>query len=316
MNISSLFGWILVAVVHLLARRGAVAQTLPNALVPESWQFAGVPPVRSRVCEATLVRRGVDFVTMFDRLMSRAHAEHLREVVGGWLMRGLGLTPGEYQSVGLRAALQSLRSGRPCWGHADLYFPPAGQTAPGVLILLHGNGWNAPAASGHFAEFATQFNLILVAPSFGWGNWESPAADACLRTLLDALESRFPHLDRTRFFLAGISQGGAGVGRGGAALASRFAGLIFLSPTMQLPVLASTNFVNGWRGRPVFVAFGGRDHNVWPSSVRAATNQLSEAGVIVSMWYEPTADHFMVFARCTELTRRLESWFQTTHNSR
>ena len=57
---------------------------------------------------------------------------------------------------------------------------------------------------------------------------------------------------------------------------------IFISPTMELDVIGSEAFAEGWRGRPVLVIQGDRDANVRPASVTAACERMESEGVRVT----------------------------------
>jgi hypothetical protein len=74
--------------------------------------------------------------------------------------------------------------------------------------------------------------------------------------------------------------------------------------------LAAERFAAGWRDRPIFVAYGGRDWSVRPESVEAGLAILEriEARVRVERFAEE--DHFLFFGRRTELLERIGSWME------
>mgnify|MGYP002779343929 CR=1 FL=1 len=114
--------------------------------------------------------------------------------------------------------------------------------------------------------------------------------------------------DPERVFLAGLSQGGAGVGRAGRATPERYAGLIFVSPEMERGVLGSPEFLDGWKGRPVLVIQGERDWNVLPRTVDAACELLEAGGLRVAQHRDPDAGHFLFFAKLDEVFAVIEGW--------
>ena len=97
-------------------------------------------------------------------------------------------------------------------------------------------------------------------------------------------------------------------GRAAAAMPDRFAGLVFLSPAIEHAVLNSPAFADGWKGRPVLVVQGGRDHNVKPHTVTAAVELMRANGAEVTYHLDPDADHFLFFAKLDETHRRIAEW--------
>lgn len=180
----------------------------------------------------------------------------------------------------------------------------------GLLVFLHGHGTNYPFVVHLLRPLCDRLRLCLVAPSFGYGNWEArggtEAIERAVRFGLTGFDA-----DPGRVFLMGLSQGGAGVGRGGAALPGAFAGLIFVSPEMESQVLASPAFRDGWTGRPVLVIQGERDINVRPHTVDAACAALEAAGVKVTQHRDPDASHFLFFAQIDALTELIAGWAES-----
>jgi pimeloyl-ACP methyl ester carboxylesterase len=179
-----------------------------------------------------------------------------------------------------------------------------------VLAILHGHGPNARLWPFVWERFADEHRLTVAAPSFGYGAWEHPDGVGVVERCLYAVS--FGPADMSRVYLAGISQGGAGVLRAAAAAPDRYAGLILLSPTIEPEVVESPAFRDGWRGRPVFVAHGGRDHNVTPESVAAGVAAMRAAGVDVTFHFDPDADHFLFFADLDGVHRRIGEWLRGT----
>ncbi|MCI0699850.1 MAG: hypothetical protein L0241_02030, partial [Planctomycetia bacterium] len=165
----------------------------------------------------------------------------------------------------------------------------------GLLVFLHGHGTNYLILLHALRSLCDRQRLILIAPSFGYGNWESTdsveAVERATRFGLAAFDA-----DPARVFLAGISQGGAGVSRAAEAYPDRFAGLIFISSTMETSVIGSQAFAEGWKGRPVLVIQGDRDRFVRPETVNAAVHRLEADEVKVTYHRDPEGGHFLFFA--------------------
>jgi pimeloyl-ACP methyl ester carboxylesterase len=181
----------------------------------------------------------------------------------------------------------------------------------GLLVFLHGHGNNYLFFVHALRPLCDRLRLALVMPSFGYGNWEAPGgAEAVERATRFGVSAIDP--EPARIFLGGISQGGAGVSRTAAAFPQRFAGLIFISPTMELDVLGSEAFEEGWRGRPVLVIQGDRDRNVSPESVTAACERMGAFGVKVTEHRDPDAGHFLFFSKTDEVFDVIEKWVKGT----
>lgn len=204
-----------------------------------------------------------------------------------------------------------LRAGRLDPHHCYTYRPEPADPAErfGLFVFLHGHGSNYLAVLHALRPLADRLRLALCLPTFGYGNWEAAGGVEAVARAMKAA-GREAAVDPGRVYLAGISQGGAGVGRAGAALADAFAGLVFISPTMEPEVLESPEFVAGWRGRPVLVVQGGRDHNVKSATVDAAVDGLRTAGVAVTYHREGEAGHFLFFARLDEVHRLIGEWMK------
>jgi pimeloyl-ACP methyl ester carboxylesterase len=173
----------------------------------------------------------------------------------------------------------------------------------GLLVFLHGHGTNYLFLIHALRPLCDRLRLALIAPTFGYGNWEDPGGvEAVVRATRFGVEAIGP--DPARIFLGGISQGGAGVSR----TAGKFAGLIFISPTMELDIIGSEQFAEAWRGRPVLVVQGDRDRNVSPESVTAACERMEASGVKVAQHRDPDAGHFLFLAKLDEVTDVIVKW--------
>ncbi len=177
----------------------------------------------------------------------------------------------------------------------------------GLLVFLHGHGNNYLFFVHALRSLCDRLRLALILPSFGYGNWEAPGGvEAVVRATRFGREAIGP--DPARVFLGGISQGGAGVSRAAVARPKQFAGLIFISPTMEPGVIDTEAFEEGWGGRPVLVIQGDRDANVRPDTVTAACERMTALGVKVTEYRDPDAGHFLFFAKTDEVFGVIEQW--------
>lgn len=201
------------------------------------------------------------------------------------------------------AQLRAVLRRRYWFGHAFTLQPVPRPERPGLLVFLHGHGPNTALNLHVWRDFADRHGLVVACPTFGYGNWEHPGGVEAVRWALDTAGGGY---DPARVYLAGISQGGAGVARAAVALPDRFAGLVLLSPTTEPAVIDQLAAV--WRGKPVYVAQGGRDHNVRPGPVTAAVETLRAAGAAVTYHLDPAADHFLFLAQREAIQRELGVW--------
>src|SRR5262249_57680434 len=98
----------------------------------------------------------------------------------------------------------------------------------GLLVFLHPYRGNYLVFLHALRPLADEHRLVLVCPSFGYGNWEDAGGvEAVERARRFACEA-FP-IDRSRVFLGGLSQGGAGGSRAAAAAPGAVTRLAVLS---------------------------------------------------------------------------------------
>ena len=195
-------------------------------------------------------------------------------------------------------------------GQAYVYCPPhaKGERLP-LVVVCHGHGGNPLVGCLPWEELADELGFVAAFPTFGYGNWEHPDGVEAILKCRRAVTERFP-VDDARAVLAGISQGGCGVSR--AAVAARWAGLVYVSATMELPLFTEDSLFAGvWPGRPVLVAQGGLDINVRPRSVDAAVVALRAIGVAVTYVQDAAADHFYFFEKRDEFAARFRAWWPT-----
>jgi pimeloyl-ACP methyl ester carboxylesterase len=196
-------------------------------------------------------------------------------------------------------------------GHNYTYRPePRGpEERFGLIIALHGHGGNNRMWLEAWKEFADEFRFAIICPTFGYGNWEQPEGVLVVeRSLSAAKQTWYRKIDPERVFLAGISQGGCGVGRAGLELAGCFAGLVFISPTLEPDLLGSAAFQDGWRNRPVLVVSGGKDRHVKLRTVMAGVESMRANGVIVTVHEDPDAGHLLFFAKHGEVLQAIGRW--------
>ena len=174
----------------------------------------------------------------------------------------------------------------------------------GLLVFLHGHGGNALLYPHLLRRLADDIRCVLVCPTFGYGNWEHPHAAGCVERAVRWAVEHFAEIDAGKVLLMGLSQGGAGVGRAAVAMPEVFAGLIFVSPTMEDGVLSGDEF----EGRRVLVLHGEQDRHVTGKSVDRGIDALRQAGADVTAHRHPAGTHFLLFAETEGVFQTVTGW--------
>lgn len=192
-------------------------------------------------------------------------------------------------------------------GHLFAYRPKAADGERlGLLVFLHGHGGNCLLFPHLLRRLADDARCVLVCPTFGYGNWEHPHAIGCVERAVRYATEHFAEIDTQKVWLMGLSQGGAGVGRAAVGLPDVFAGLVFVSPTMEPAVLSNEAFA----GRRVLVLQGDVDRHVTLESVGEGVAALRMAGADVTVQRNPTGTHFLLFAQPDEAFERIVAWMK------
>ena len=251
--------------------------------------------------ECEFVRAAATLLTRLHPLMSLHHAKTMRadlerRLEGFQADEALRVFPAAPDFGGSR--------GRPDHRHFFAYVPEreAGERLP-LLLALHGHGGNALIWLASWKPLADRLGLIVVSPSFGYGQWEHHDATACLIGTVAAVRERYPVNDR--LVVAGISLGGCGVTR--AALVLQPDGLIYISPTLEPQLLQSP--VVPWI--PILVFQGKRDVNVRSSSVEKGIEALKTAGFDVEYHGYAEEDHYLRFRSQRLVDEAIAAWWET-----
>jgi len=193
-------------------------------------------------------------------------------------------------------------------GHYYLYVPqnrPAGPLP--AIVFLHGSLGNFKTYTWVWAKFAEEHGYVIIAPSFGFGNWSRAGGDEAVLAALDDAAT-IVDLDPQRIYLAGISNGGIGVSSGALATPGRFRGLIYLSPVLPDKIVRSAEFLEAWRNRPVLVITGETDRRIPARYVTTEVSGLNSGGVAVTYITYPDEDHFLFFSQPASVLNDVEKW--------
>jgi pimeloyl-ACP methyl ester carboxylesterase len=255
--------------------------------------------------EIDQLKLGTYFVALGDPILDRDGAAKLRASV-------LGV----YRPMEQDAAFRALGSAMTYAysdddsGHYYEYIPAgAPRERPPVVVFLHGSAGNFKGYLYVWKNIADAGSFIVVAPSFGFGNWQRPGGvEAIERARMHAL--RDLGADPGRIYLAGLSNGGRGVTRAIAAQGGgerKWAGVLLLSAVIEPEIARGAP---GFRGMPVLVVHGKRDDRIPWAYLEKSLDALRSAGANVIVETDPDEDHFLFFSRAAEVQGWVGEWLR------
>lgn len=195
-------------------------------------------------------------------------------------------------------------------GHLYAYVPahPVGERL-GVLLFLHGSGGNFQVYTHLLAAVAERERVMVVAPSFGFGNWQKPGGTAAIaaaaRYAVRELDG-----DPGRIVLMGLSNGGRGVTRALRDGEERYAGVVLLSAVMETDVLRGMGA--RYAGTPALVIYGDADDRLPLEYEEAGAAALRKAGLAVRVHAYPREDHFVFFSEKRAIQAEIASFVRQT----
>lgn len=273
----------------------AFQQYAPGNLVPEIDQFL----------------LGFKLVPFTDPFFTMKQSRHLSELTGD-LYRELESDP-DFQALGsvMPQAYDELLGRAFDRGHYFLYVPTAlDRTKPcTALVFMHGSGGNFKAYTWLLSRVADRFGMIVIAPSFGLGNWSEPEST---RVAVEALDhaARSVAIDSQNVHLLGLSNGGLAVCQVGASSGSRFKSLVFLSPVFDRMALLTMDFQEHWKSKPILIITGKMDDRVPIDYVQGMADSIQSVGGITTMKAIDDADHFMLFSHRDIVLAEISQWLK------
>lgn len=192
-------------------------------------------------------------------------------------------------------------------GHYYLYVPQnAPETPLPAIIFLHGSAGNFKAYTWVWSKLAEAEGFVIIAPSYGFGNWNTAGAKTVLQAINDAKQQ--VNIDENQIYLAGLSNGGLGVSQLAQMAPELFQGLIFLSPVMDTNIVDSAPFQAAWANRPMLVISGEIDKRIPLSYVEQRITNLEHGNINVTTHIYPNEDHFLVFSQPEHVMQTVAEW--------
>lgn len=201
-------------------------------------------------------------------------------------------------------------------GHYFLYVPPhvdRHQPAP-ALVFLHGSGGNFKAYTWLLSKLADELGMIVIAPSYGMGNWDPKQTAKIIAPILDDA-AKIAAIDPKQLHLAGLSNGGLGVTHlAVSGLGERFRSLIFISPVFHDTMLEARTLVPKWKDKSILILSGQNDERVPAPYVNRSAAILKTAGAKVGLKAYELADHFLLFTHREQWMADMSAWLKSQMN--
>lgn len=265
------------------------------------------PSLLRAIPEIDQVAVGVRVIPLLDPIIDRRAAQRLADITLP-IYREMEADPAvvELGSV-MPHAYANLFGERDDSGHLYQVLPAQTSSSTEALIFLHGSAGNFKSYAWVLAELAARRGMIVVCPSFGFGEWSHQGGLEAVERARDYVVRQL-HVDPTKITLAGLSNGGVGVSLAAAHHPEWYRGLILISPVMDSRSLQSAAFQAGWRGRPVLVLEGELDDRVEEAYVSATVGMLRKAGVEVRYEIFRGEDHFLFYAERRRALELMAEW--------
>jgi predicted esterase len=182
-------------------------------------------------------------------------------------------------------------------GHYYVFLPeiPSGRRSP-CLLFLHGMGGNIKACLWVLAKLSAQTNCAIIAPTFGFGNWDKPGGAELVVDVAHQALATLP-LDPEKLFLMGYSNGAMGVTRAAVKEPRLFKGLIYLSPVTEDELFSTPEFLTRKSDRNILFLQGGRDKRIPRSLVEGTVASLRRLGFDVRLKVYGAEDHYLLFSQ-------------------
>ena len=195
-------------------------------------------------------------------------------------------------------------------GHYFHYIPTqADRTQPSpALVFLHGSGGNFKAYTWLLAQLAEKTGHIVIAPTFGLGNWEKRGASEAINSAIQDA-TRHAEIDFSQIHLMGLSNGGKGVSLFASTSEIRFRSLIFLSALIHNSdaprMIAAKN-----KDTPVLALSGGSDERIPWDYITHYTLKMADEGLPVTTRRIEGADHFLFFRQRHVVLDEIADWLE------
>jgi hypothetical protein len=190
------------------------------------WVLGNVVP------EVDQFRLGFELVPALDPLFTRKQAVALKQDTTR-IYRELE-ADADFAALGsvMPLAYDEIWGRRPAVSHAYIFDGRAGSGPAPLLIFFHGSGGNFKAYTWLLRRVAEHTGAVLVAPSYGLGNWTEASSQGAVDLVLGQLERSSIAVDRSQMHLIGLSNGGLAVSHLCTQQDNRWRSAMLISPVV------------------------------------------------------------------------------------
>lgn len=196
-------------------------------------------------------------------------------------------------------------------GHFFEYVPGRSRSATPrpAIIFLHGSMGNFKGYTWVLKSVADALDMVIVAPSYGLGNWrKDPAAGVVGGVIAHCEQSEY--IDAEQLILAGLSNGGLGVTRALAAFPDAWMGAILISAVVESHAVPEMADVLSKKETALLVLHGNQDRRIPIDYVEHWLGELTNPRIRVKHTFIPDADHFMFFSHREQCGDAIRAWLQ------
>ena len=203
---------------------------------------------------------------------------------------------------------KSIFSGNQNTGHRFEYVPSGADKPMPVVLFLHGSLGNFKGYQWVWKTFADANKVAIVSPSYGYGEWRDEQGRKSIKDTLAKcrLDTRFDH---SKIYLAGISNGAAGLTECLPHLKKPVAGVIYISPVIEPDQAGRKNFLSKIRNLPVFLISGEEDSRV-PIDILRESLAIIRGSANLESHILKNKDHFLFFSEKEKTCELLTNWFR------
>ena len=199
-------------------------------------------------------------------------------------------------------------------GHYYLVLPEAagGRRLP-CLVFLHGLGGNVKACLWVLSKLSRQTNCAVIAPTFGFGNWDKPGGAEFVVDVVQEALATLP-LD-PKGLSDGLLERRDGRHAGGDQGAGLFNGLIYLSPVTEDELFSTKEFLRRPATARSSSCTAAATSGFRGASSRERVASLKRLGCNVRLKVYDDEDHWLLFSQQEAVLGEIREFMTADHGT-